>query len=199
MLTVALPVAIGVPYFGLQRLDLGEASRFELTAIDRWVPFQPAWSLVYASKYLLMPTTPLLATARRELVRYTAGLLAVACAGFAVFAVFPVACPRPAAAPAGGLYALVAALDSELNAFPSLHCAFAAYTVLFGRRVLRPALPGRAFALAMAVLSAWALAIFYSTLATRQHYFVDIPAGVALAIAGDHLAWSLGRAENRKE
>lgn len=195
-LSAALTLAFCVPYFTLQRLPLLPVRTLPATAVDRAVTFDPGgWVYVYQSVYLLFPTTPWLATTRDQLARYTRGFVAVSLVCFAFFFLVPVECPRPADAPPGGMYGLLVSYDKTINTFPSGHVALAVFTVLFGRRLFG----GEASAGVRAFLAlewAWVALIAYSTLKTKQHYAVDLPAGAVLAWAADAWAWrshSVGR------
>jgi membrane-associated phospholipid phosphatase len=184
-LLASLPVAFCVPYFALQRFTVAPVRTFSPSWLDRQIAFDPAWTLVYQSLYLLMPLVPWLATTDGELHRYTRGFLALSVACFVVFLVFPVSGPRPDQAPAHAPYRLLVAYDAPLNSFPSLHAALAAYTLLFARRVL--AWPASLAALGIG----WVCAIGYATLATKQHFAVDLPPAVLLAVAADRWAFTL--------
>ena len=61
--------------------------------------------------------------------------------------------------------------------------------MLFGYRVVRDALGRRGRAVILAVGSTWAAVILYSTLATKQHWAVDLPAGMLTAYLAHRLAW----------
>jgi membrane-associated phospholipid phosphatase len=190
-LGAALVALFNAGYFGTQYLALREPASLQLTAVDRWCGFAPAWTWVYLSLYLLLPTA-WLATTREQLWRYAAGMIAMALPAFAIFLVFPVVGPRPPIVGhdqmAGrGLYGWLVAIDRPVNSFPSLHVSLAVYAVCFAARVT-----GRGAAVFIASLAAWALLICVSTLMTKQHYFVDLPAGAALGVAADLLAWRLG-------
>jgi hypothetical protein len=187
VLTALLMVVFYVPYFLLQRFPLRPPRTLPLGALDALVPFQPQWVIVYQSLYLLMPATAWLADSVASLARYARGFVALSAAGFLVFLLFPVAGPRPPHE-AQGLYALLVRYDTPLNSLPSLHVALAAYSWLFARRL---AAGGPAAARALVALAAvWTLAIAYSTLATKQHYAVDLAPGALLALAAHR--WAFG-------
>jgi len=63
--------------------------------------------------------------------------------------------------------------DRNLNAFPSLHAGLAAYSVLFGSATQSGRL--------VAVCGLWLVVIMFATLATKQHYFLDLPPALLLA------------------
>src|SRR5688500_9286062 len=174
-LGAALVAFVNAGYFGAQRATLREPVTFRESVIDRAVAFSAAWTPVYVSLYLLLPTA-WLATSRRQLWRYAAGMIAMGVIAFPIFALWPVAGPRPAE-PASGfgaaMHALLVRIDGPLNSFPSLHIALAVYAVAFVAHVL----DGKARPAVVGLLPIWATAIAFSTLATKQHYFVDVVAG----------------------
>jgi membrane-associated phospholipid phosphatase len=178
-----------VPYFTLQRLPV-DARTLPLSPLDTAVPFQPDWTAVYQSVYLLLPAAALWADSADALRRYARGFVALSLFAFALFAVFPITGPRPEV-PAHGLYALLVQYDTPRNSFPSLHVALAAYSVLFAHVVwVRPGASAAWIGTAAAVGFAWMAAVAYSTLATKQHYAVDLPPGLLMAFAAHRWAFS---------
>lgn len=151
------------------------------SALDRAIPFL-AWTLaVYASHYAL----PVLAFWRaRDTAARTRLFYAMALASafaFLAFAAFPTAVDRPEAAAVaspifGAAWRSLYALDTPANCLPSLHAALA----LLSARALRD--EGGAWRWS----AAWAAAIAFSTLTTKQHLAADVAAGAALAFA----AWT---------
>ena len=172
-------------YYFTSQFPLRTPTRLEPSIIDRAVPFSPAWTGVYLSLYLMAPLA-WLAHSRQQLARYAVGMLLTGAMGWLVFMTFPVMGPRPAVVPEDGLYGIVTRIDSPLGSFPSLHIAFAMYTACFVAAVLRGA---RGAGLVVAGMILWTLVIAYSTLATKQHYFVDVPAGAAVGCAAHWVAW----------
>lgn len=189
-LTVFLPVLFCAGYFSLQRFTLFEPHRLSLSWIDRAIGFDPGWIYVYQSIYLFMPVAPWLASRREDLVRYARGFAWLSGTSFLVFLCYPVAGPRPDSADAvPAAYAWLVRYEGTLNAFPSLHAGLTAYSLLFGYRVLAEGVSrGAQWVLALAALG-WGGAILFATLATKQHYAVDLPAGVGLAVLFHGLAW----------
>ena len=94
------------------------------------------------------------------------------------FLLYPTLAPRPAAVDGDDILAwslrAVYAVDPPYNCFPSLHVAYSFLAALASYRVHR----GVGFA-----ALAWATVIGISTLYTKQHYIVDVIAGVVLASA----------------
>ena len=180
-LSVALTLLFCIPYFTLQRVTLFPVRTLDLTAIDRAVSFDPRWVWVYQSVYLLIAVIPWAVTSRPQLERYARGFLALSLAAFACFLLFPVAGPRPETIPETGMFSWLAWYDRPTNAMPSLHVGLAAFTVFFGARaslgVLAPSVRLRLIVIGVV----WVAAIAYAALATKQHYAVDLPAGVVAA------------------
>jgi len=186
---LGLSVGICVPYFTLQRVGAFPLRTLPVTPLDRWIDFDPSWIGAYLSLALLVPIAPLLATRREQLVRYAKGLTLLCLPSFAVFLLFPVEGPRPDAAPGHALYRLLISWDGASNAFPSLHAGLAVFSLLFAYRVLVDDVGGRARAALGIVGSLWGTAILFSTLATKQHWAIDLAPGVLLACAAHALAW----------
>jgi membrane-associated phospholipid phosphatase len=180
-LSVALTLLFCVPYFTLQRVTLFPVRTLDMTAIDRAVSFDPRWVWVYQSVYLLIAIIPWAVTSRPQLERYARGFLALSLVAFACFLFFPIAGPRPDTTPETGMFSWLVWYDKPTNAMPSLHVGLAAFTVFFGARatagLLAPAI--RLRLIVIGVL--WVAAIAYAALATKQHYAVDLPAGVVAA------------------
>src|SRR5207247_2633352 len=122
---------------------------------------------------------------REALRHYTFGLLVLSGVSFLCFLFLPVASPRPAAPGAAGLHKVILQWDGSYNAFPSLHAGFLVYSFALAWRLFRGGNRPWAWALG----SIWGLLVLYSTIATGQHYFLDLPAGAAIGAAADALAW----------
>jgi membrane-associated phospholipid phosphatase len=158
------------------RLNHGEPTRLVESAIDSWIPFLPWTIWIYISDYPLLMLAILLPNDRRR-SEAAYGLLLAALIGFVIFTLWPTSIIRSSpsfAGITGLLWKLVYAIDTTTNACPSLHVANTciAARALYGEggawRVLAPV---------------WAGSVILSTLTTKQHYFVDVPAGVLVGIA----------------
>lgn len=178
---LALAVGICVPYFGLQHWTAGPPGTIPVTWLDRIVPFEPGWIWAYASLAVLVPIAPLMAPQRADLKAYGLGLAALCIPCFMIFLLYPVLGPRPVAPEAvGGLYGFIVSVDRPSNSLPSLHAGLTTYSLLYLWRVLAPALDGSGRRILTGLSLVWAGMILYSTLATKQHWLLDLPAGVLL-------------------
>jgi membrane-associated phospholipid phosphatase len=83
------------------------------------------------------------------------------------------------------MYGLLTRVDLPLNTFPSMHMAVATYCACVAIRLTR----GRLRRILAVALPIWVVLIAYSALATKQHYLVDLPAGIFLGWAAQWFAW----------
>jgi len=170
-----------VGYFHLLRHPAQAAFVMPLTAIDRWVDFQP-WALwPYVSLWVYVVLPPALMPNTRELIRYGWWIGGLCIAGLACFYLWPTAVPLPAAdfAPPAS-FDLMRGVDAAGNACPSLHVATAAFSALWLERMLRDLAAPRWLRAASAC---WFVLIVWSTLAVKQHVWWDVAAGLLLAVA----------------
>ena len=175
-------------YFLIADHPLFPVTVMPATSLDQIIGFQP-WALwIYASLWIYVSLAPGLIEDRRELISYALAALCLSLAGMAVFVLWPTAAPQAgidwARYPS---YAFLKKADGARNAFPSLHVAFSVFSGLWMDRILRRT--GAPVA-ARALNTAWALAIIYSTLATKQHVVLDAAAG---AVFGGETAMLLRR------
>jgi hypothetical protein len=169
-----------VGYFHLLRHPSQPPIEMPLTVVDRWIAFQP-WALwPYISLWFYVTLPPNLLTTFRSLQAYGAWIGVLCVAGLICFYWWPTAVPRheaPTAHLAG--FDLLRGVDAAGNACPSLHVATATFSAFWLDRLLRslmlPAWLRGANAL-------WFVLIVWSTLATRQHVWWDVVAGLALAL-----------------
>jgi membrane-associated phospholipid phosphatase len=180
-LTIVLTLFFCVPYFTVQRLTLFPVRTLALSSIDESVAFDPAWVWAYQSVYILITLVPWLLTSRAQLERYARGFMALSVFSFACFLLFPVAGPRPDVVPADGMFSWLVWYDRPTNAIPSLHVGLAAYTLFVAARASHDRLNASIRWRLLAIGVIWVAAIAYAALATKQHYAVDLPAGLLAA------------------
>ena len=182
-----MAIYICVPYFGLQQGPWREPWIPPETFLDRAIAFDPRWVLPYLSVVVLVPLFPALCLHARDVARYVVGVAMLCLPCFACFVLWPVAGPRPDEA-AAGLHTWLVGVDRAWNSMPSLHAGLATYSGLFGWQLLSPSLEPPARRRLAAVLLLWVLVILYSTLATKQHWAVDLPPAIVLAWLAHALA-----------
>jgi membrane-associated phospholipid phosphatase len=180
-----------VPYQIAQRLAPSHHYRIDESRWDQLVGFEPAWVWIYVSLYLLVWIPPWLALSKEAVHRYVRGVLWMVPISCVAWLGWPVAGPRPEVLPkAGTLFAWLVSVDSPINTIPSMHMALAVYSLLFARRTLEQCGRGWIF---LGVGFVWVALIAYSCLATKQHFVVDLLAGMMVAVISDAAAWRTWR------
>jgi len=180
VLSLGLTIGFYAFYLPLQRCPLFPVTALRPSSIDRVVPFQPGAVYLYESLWLIMPIAPWLMVSTGELRRYSRGFAAMALTGFAIFLFFPTSGPRPGnLRDVNVVYEALIVIDNELNAFPSLHAAFAFFHGAHCHAMFRR---GASSKWLTGFLWLWVLGIAASTLLTKQHVFVDVAAGAVLGL-----------------
>jgi membrane-associated phospholipid phosphatase len=146
-------------------------------SFDRRIPLQPAWALLYGALYLFLILLPVLLVRHDELIRNAVrAYLFIWITAYAVFIFYPTAAPRPVSVLGEGFsywgLRFLYSADPPYNCFPSLHVAHSFVSAIVCYRVHRKV---GLFTLACALL------VGISTLFTKQHYIVDVIAGILLA------------------
>ena len=180
-----LSVVFAAPYYANQHVSLRPAAPMPETALDRLVPFQPGAAWLYVSWYLFLPVAPLLLATREQIRRCAAGVIVMGVVGNIIFLFAPTSVARPPVpTDAGWVYRAVVLFDRPVNACPSLHAALAVFMTMWLARLCysEPRLPVRRPGLWVAAMGAWAAAILYATIATRQHVALDLLAGGVLGV-----------------
>jgi membrane-associated phospholipid phosphatase len=164
-------------YLVIAAVTRGRTLHMPELPLDRMVPLQPAWAVIYLS-YFIFPFLPVLVVRQEEQIRRTfLAWLLVWITGYVVFLLYPTILPRPASGEIGdGFFAWflrgIYDADPPRNCFPCLHVATPFVAALSCYRVHR----GVGLAAGL-----WASLIALSTLFTKQHYVADIIAGIVLA------------------
>lgn len=180
-----IPVFVGVffaAYFLLLRFPVFAVTIMPVTAIDQAIGYSP-WALVaYFSLWFYVSLAPSLLQNRRELLFHGTVAAVMGITGMAIFFFWPTAVPMGAGLSDKDLEALawLKQVDATGNACPSLHVAFAVFSGMWLDRVLRAM---RVPPIGRLLNLFWCLAIAYSTLATKQHVFIDVVAGAILGCA----------------
>ena len=185
-LTVVVMALFWGVYLTLSRHAIMPVHELPLTWLDRWAGFRPEpWAWIYETVFVLIAAVPWLSTAREQLHRYVLGFALLSSISFLVFIAFPVASPRPLQVREHAFLWFLTQVDGPLNAFPSLHAGTLVYTLSVARRMFERQCPP----LVWLLLGVWSLLILFATLATKQHYAVDLAAGAVLGLLADQVAW----------
>jgi membrane-associated phospholipid phosphatase len=170
--------AFFIAYFWVLHHPFTTPTLMPLTALDRWVAFEPAALPLYFSLWVYVALAPALLDSGRDLAAYGLATLAISVVGFGIFMAWPTAVP-PAAIDwsAHPSIAFLKDVDLAANACPSMHVAFAVLTGIRLDRLLREM---RSRGWLLGLNWAWCAGILYSTVATRQHVVLDVLAGGVL-------------------
>lgn len=179
--TAAFPLFF-IAYFWVMHnpAPFAELTVIPLLFVDHWIPVQQ-WALVpYASLWFYVCLPSSLIWQKQELIEYLLGAVFLCVLGIGIFWLLPTSVPDFGID--WSIYPGLAFLkmaDGGANALPSLHAAFAIYTAAFLNKQLRSFDVPAALRVANVL---WAVLIVYSTIATRQHVFLDALAGTALGV-----------------
>jgi membrane-associated phospholipid phosphatase len=184
LVTLALAYAVfcGL-YLGGAAFSLAPPVTLAPSALDAAIPFLTWTVWVYLSQFPFLGFVYWRAWGTVAWARDLRGMLAATVASVAVFVLYPTRIPREAidADPATTLaFAALYGMDPATNCLPSLHVSLGVLGAA-GFWPERPRLAGACLG--------WAALIAASTLTTRQHYAVDVLAGLVVAVA----AGGLGR------
>ncbi len=144
--------------------------------LDELIPFTDWTIWIYHSQFFFLIFN-IHAIKRAENLNRTFYAMALASLlSFMIFILYPTTLPRSLSTQDGlstKAFEFLYSIDSPANCFPSLHVSLAclaATGVLSERKKIS------------ALVIIWALLITLSTMTTKQHYFVDIIGGLAVAI-----------------
>lgn len=178
-------------YTGLQIL-MKDVKRFDLTtSYDEAIPFQPEWVFIYLVCFLFWGVNYILMTrqGKEGWYQFAAGdyLSRILCGMF--FILIPTTNIRPEVVGDGlaqVLMRFVYQVDAASNLFPSIHC-LVSWLCFAGIR-------GKSYVPKwyQAFSCVFALAVFASTLFTKQHFIIDAIAGMVFA----ELCYYIGRHGN---
>jgi membrane-associated phospholipid phosphatase len=178
-LTVGLTALFAIGWWTIPRYLVGEVHTLPLTALERRLPFVESFVYVYLSICLFMPLGPYLTIDRPALARHAAGFLLLTLLAFLGFVLYPVRLPPLEATPTTLALRLLLE-DTRLNNLPSLHAAYTLYSLRYWGELL-PEVPGPGARRAVALgVGAWAGLVLVSILLIKQHYLIDVVAGMAM-------------------
>lgn len=182
--TTAFMTLFFIAYFHLLRHPAFAITEMPYTAFDRAIAFQ-AWALLpYATLWVYVSLPPLFAADLPRLLYYGVVVGLVCVFGLTCFYFWPTATPPFAVdTVAHPSFAFLKTVDTSGNACPSLHVGVAVFSAFWLAVLLREVGAPR---YVNVINVAWCVLIVYSTLATKQHVFVDALSGFVL---GAVAAW----------
>jgi len=177
--TTAFITAFFVAYFWILENPVRAVEVMPLTAVDRAIGFSSLWLPAYLSLWVYVSIPPALIADRRALDAYGIWVGLLCLSGLGLFILWPTSIPP-------GLVdwsihpeiGLLKGIDAAGNACPSMHVATAVFSGWWMHRLLSE-VDAPAWSRGFNML--WCGAIIYATLAVKQHVFIDVLGGVALA------------------
>jgi membrane-associated phospholipid phosphatase len=179
LLVLLVPLYIFIGDLWMQ----GRALHVPAIPMDYAIPMQPGWSLIYGSLYVFVILPLLVVRQPEQIHRTVSAYLTIWIVAYICFFLYPTAAPHPAKIPQRDFFSWVLGsviynCDVPYNCFPSLHVAHSFVSALTCYRVHR--------GVGISAII-WASLIGVSTLFTKQHYILDVLAGVFMA----YVAYSL--------
>lgn len=185
----ALLLGVVLTYTFTNIYYLGQPVEVPLTIVDLAIPLSPVWIWIYISYYFYLIGIFLNVRNEKVLNQLFWSYLSAGILSAAFFYFYPTTIIRnlyPVVSEnhswSESLLLFIRYIDQSQSCAPSQHIAFSVIAAMafWQDRESHPK-----FRIAVSV---WALLISYSTMATKQHYFIDVVSGFALG-AGVFLAY----------
>jgi membrane-associated phospholipid phosphatase len=168
-------------YFYLMRHPNSAVTVMPVTAVDEFIGFQPLALIPYLSLWIYVSLPAAIILKRRELIGYGWWLAGLCIAGLACFYFWPTTVLVPTEEwRKHASFSILLGVDAAANACPSMHVAVAVFSTCWLGFILRDL--GVPVVLRVANWL-WFVAIAYSTMAIKQHVFIDVIVGLMLGLA----------------
>lgn len=175
-----LMVSAAALYLPANHFHLIPPQLLPLSWVDTFVPFMPHTVWVYLSESLFFTAVYLTCKDTLNLNKYFYSFLVLQIVSVFIFWIFPTAYPRELFPLSDSLdsvtyfvFTYLRQADTPANCCPSLHVSSVYLSSFLFLDEQKSKFP---------FFFSWATAIAISTLTTKQHYLVDVAAGLSLAI-----------------
>ena len=163
-------------YFFVNRLQVEPQRRIDLgLAIDRKTPYVPLFALVYFSTYPFVLLPFIILSDARQFYWLVVCFVSITIISSLIHATIPSKIERVEQVTAGGVSGWMLGLFQKTckpyGNFPSMHVGLSVPVVAANYMVAGPVIGS--------ITLVWAVLIALSTLFTKQHYILDVLAGVA--------------------
>jgi len=172
-----------VIYFFVNRLQVEPNRRIDLgITLDQQIPYVPIFALVYFSTYVFVVQPFFILSNAQQFYWMLTSFASISVISSLIHATVPRKIERVEQVTMGGLSGWILGLFQKTckpyGNFPSMHVGLSVPVVAANFMAGGPVIGG--------VILAWAVLIAVSTLFTKQHYILDVLAGVAggLVISG---------------
>lgn len=177
---VALFSSAFVMYYLTNHFPVFTPRELYLFPIDQAIPFVPWTVLIYVSEYLFFTTVYITCRDMENLNKYLYSFFATQAFSCLIFFFWPTVFPRELYPIPDGTHPLIDGVwtwlrvnDAPTNCFPSLHVSTVYLSAFIFRDEQKEKFP---------FFIAWGTLIAFSTLPTKQHYSIDIVAGLGLSL-----------------
>ncbi|MDP3466044.1 MAG: phosphatase PAP2 family protein [Sulfuricurvum sp.] len=158
------------PYFLITQMPF--------TVVDNSIGFQPYFLYFYLSLWVYVSLVPALMKTKKELLYYGAYIGIVCAVGVGFYILFPTSIPQSSINWSHyPEFSMLKTIDTAGNAFPSLHVATAFFSFFWFHRELKQM---HAHSPLLWLNGIWCFGIIYSTMAIKQHVFLDVLGGLIL-------------------
>jgi membrane-associated phospholipid phosphatase len=163
-------------YFFVNRLQVDSSRRIDLgIELDRKIPYLPIFALAYFSTYVFVIQPFFILPGAQQFYWMLASFVSISVISSLIHVTVPSKIERVEQVTVGGLSGWMLALFQKTckpyGNFPSMHVGLSVPVVAANFMVGGPVIGG--------VMLAWAVLIAVSTLFTKQHYILDVLAGIA--------------------
>jgi membrane-associated phospholipid phosphatase len=163
-------------YFFVNRLQVEPSRRIDLgIELDRKIPYLPLFALAYFSTYVFVLQPFFILSFAGQFRWMLTSFILISVISSLIHAIVPSKIERVEQVTAGGLSGWMLALFQKTckpyGNFPSMHVGLSVLVVAANFIAGGPVVGG--------VMLVWAVLIAISTLFTKQHYILDVLAGVA--------------------
>ncbi|MBY0471248.1 phosphatase PAP2 family protein [bacterium] len=177
----ALTFLVAVPMYLLaNHYPIFTPQQLPLWKWDKMIPFIPETVFVYVSEYILFVAAYLFSRDMENMNKYIYSFLGLQTISVIIFWVWPTTYPRDLFPLPDNLdwltftvFSNLRTVDAPTNCCPSLHVS----SVYLSSFIFLDEQKGR-----FLFFFLWATAVAISTLTTKQHYIVDVIAGLGLAV-----------------
>ncbi|HEX5710831.1 MAG TPA: phosphatase PAP2 family protein [Sulfuricurvum sp.] len=165
-------------YFYLLTHHYFSVTSVPLTGIDKLIPFNPMYLYFYLSLWVYVSLPPALMKSKKELFYYGGYVGVLSLIGILFYVLFPTVIPQDIHDWENSPdINWLKSVDMGGNAFPSMHVASAFFSFFW----LNTHLMSMNASMNIRIINFfWCMGIIYSTMAIKQHVFLDVLGGLIL-------------------